>query len=120
MDLLPTDKQLFPYGVNTPVKCVFSAELSHRDKKMVAEFVVVKGRSVPLIGAKTGRRLGVLKVGDLQDDAVNMLGKPKGSEYLQHKYEKCFKGLGKLTQYQLKFHIDENVKPIAQPVRRVP
>jgi len=122
VDLLPCDRQLFPYGVSIPlvVKGKFSAEVSHKDKKMVAEFVVVKGKSVSLIGAKTAMRLGVLRVGDLQDDAVNMVNKSKGFEYLKSKYEKCFKGLGKLTQYQLKLHIDENVKPIAQPIRRVP
>lgn len=68
---------------------------------------------------KLAEDLRVLKVGDLLDDAVNMLGKAKEFQYLQHKYEKSFKGLGKLTQYQLKFHIDENIKPIAQPVSRV-
>lgn len=121
VDLVSTDKLLFPYDMNTllHVKGVSSAELNHRDKKMVAEFVMVRGRGVPLIVVKTCRELGESKVGNLEDAAVNLLDKHKGFEYLQHKYENCFKGLGKLTQYQLKFHIDENVKPIAQPIRRV-
>ena len=31
-----------------------------------------------------------------------------------------FKGVGKLIDYQLKFHINKDVRPVAQPVRRVP
>ena len=32
----------------------------------------------------------------------------------------CFMELGKLKNYQIKLHIDENVPPVAQPHRRVP
>ena len=36
------------------------------------------------------------------------------------KYPSLFKGIGKLHDYKLNLHIDHNVKPIAQPVRRIP
>lgn len=92
VDLVSTDKLLFPYDMNTllHVKGVPSAELIHRDKKMVAEFVMVRGRGVPLIVVKTRRELGESKVGNLEDAAVNLLDKHKGFEYLPHKYENCF------------------------------
>ena len=39
---------------------------------------------------------------------------------LKAKFPKVFQGLGKLKNYQLKLHIDENIQPVAQPVRRIP
>ena len=39
---------------------------------------------------------------------------------LMAKFPKVFSGLGKLQGYQLKFHIDEKVQPVAQPLRRIP
>ena len=35
-------------------------------------------------------------------------------------YKSCFEGLGKLKDFQLDIPIDQNVKPVAQPMRRVP
>ena len=39
---------------------------------------------------------------------------------LIEEYDDLFRGLGKLKNYQIKLHIDENVPPVAQPHRRVP
>ena len=36
------------------------------------------------------------------------------------KYKSCFEGLGKLKDFQLDIPIDQNVKPVAQPMRHVP
>ena len=39
---------------------------------------------------------------------------------LKAKFPKVFQALGKLKGYQLKFHIDQDIHPVAQPVRRIP
>ena len=39
---------------------------------------------------------------------------------LKARFPQVFQGLGKLKGYQLKLHIDETVRPVAQPVRRIP
>ena len=39
---------------------------------------------------------------------------------MRHLSPKVFSGLGKLKGYQLKFHIDKKIQPVAQPVRRIP
>lgn len=39
---------------------------------------------------------------------------------LKEKFPKVFQGLGKLKGYQLKFHIDQDIHPVAQPVLRIP
>lgn len=36
------------------------------------------------------------------------------------KFPNVFQGLGKLKGYQLKLHIDESVRPVAQPLRIIP
>ena len=36
------------------------------------------------------------------------------------KFSNVFEGLGKLKDYQLKLHINKNVQPVAQQVRRIP
>ena len=36
------------------------------------------------------------------------------------KYKSCFEGLGKLKDFQLDIPIDQNVKPVAQPMRCAP
>lgn len=40
-------------------------------------------------------------------------------EELCDKYQSVFIGLGKLKDKQIKFHVDENVVPIAQSARRI-
>ena len=38
---------------------------------------------------------------------------------LKATFLKVFRGLGKLKGYQLKFHSDQDVHPVAQPVGRI-
>ena len=42
------------------------------------------------------------------------------SEILCNEYSDVFKGIGKLKDVKVKIHIDENVKPVIQPLRRIP
>ena len=39
---------------------------------------------------------------------------------LKIEYPRVFSGIGKLNDYKLKLHIDENVKPVAQKPRSIP
>ena len=41
-------------------------------------------------------------------------------EKLTTEYPKVFQGIGKLTNYEVKLHIDTSVQPVAQPARRIP
>ena len=36
------------------------------------------------------------------------------------KYKACFDGVGKLTDYQVKIHVNKEVNPVAQHPRRMP
>ena len=51
--------------------------------------------------------------------AVNKSSQTIG-EVLQEKYPEVFSGVGKLKDRAVQLHIDPNVKPVAQPIRRTP
>ena len=42
------------------------------------------------------------------------------ADQLKAKYPKVFEGIGKLKDFQLKLHVNPNVPPVAQKLRRVP
>ena len=39
---------------------------------------------------------------------------------MREQFPEVFSGIGKLADFQLKLHINHDVKPVAQPVRRLP
>lgn len=57
-------------------------------------------------------------IGDCREeefsDKVNVLHKKLGYDYLKSKYSKYCTGLGKLTNFLLKFHVAGSVQPVAQ------
>lgn len=48
VDLVPCNRRLYPYGV---VKGKFNAEVIHNDKQVDAEFIVICGNSIILLGS---------------------------------------------------------------------
>ena len=120
--LTKCDKKLFAYGGRQLSVCgQFEAELSISDKKVQSSFVVTdKGRC--LLGHVSSKRLGILRIGsETSSETVcsNSVDTDIKSE-LVSKYPKVFTGIGKLTGYKLKLHIDEKINPVAQKPRRTP
>ena len=106
-------KLLYPYGATTPLKIVdsFIAVVGTNCQQMHAEFIVVKGKGPILLGRETSTNFHLLHLGHVRE----------GLDYSElPKRFKCFQGLGKLRDFQLRLHVDETVKPVAQPPRRVP
>ncbi|XP_062544137.1 uncharacterized protein K02A2.6-like [Armigeres subalbatus] len=93
------------YGSNTPLKVIgsFIAEVRIKERHVVAEFFVVDGGQQCLLGDKTSKELGVLKVG-LDINIVNEELKP----------------FNKIDGIQVHIHVDPSIKPIFQPLRKVP
>lgn len=88
---------------------------------MDANFIVEKNDVVDnnLLGADTATALNMLRIGE-DVSQINAVG--LGDKYSDYrlKYNSCFSGLGKLTDFELKLHVDPNVKPVVQPMRRIP
>lgn len=75
---------------------------------------MIKGKVVPLLGKDTAIKLGVLKIG------VDVAAVAETKQTLQQQYPQVSRGVRKLKTRQVTLHIDPEVKPVAQPLRRVP
>ena len=76
----PVDRKLYAYASNKPlpVKGRFICEVVIGQGKAQAEFLVIKGKGVPLLGKDTAMKLAVLKIGVL-----------KPSRYCSKNSQKC-------------------------------
>ena len=79
---------------------------------------MINGKGYPLVGKDTETSLGVLKIG-IDIAAVNT-GSQSIGEVLQEKFPEVFNCVGKLKDRVVQLHIDPNVKPVAQVIRRTP
>ena len=80
------------------------------------EFQVIKGSGRPLIGHKTATELGILHIGIPEDISVMN----SETESILMSFQDRFEGLGKLKDLELKLHIDDTIKPVAQPAHKIP
>ena len=112
---MKSNKKLYPYGSAEPLKTAgcFVATVTLRNVTVEAEFTVIEGKGQALLGRETATQLNVLCLGE--EVSVNALKQ----EDIFDKYKSCFEGLGKLKDFQLDIPIDQNVRPVAQPMRRV-
>ena len=121
--LSPTTKQVYAYGSDKPLplKGEFTATVSAVGSNTMlrdVSFQVVQGGGVCLLSKKTAVEMGVLRVGF--DEHVYSTSGSHIADELQRTYADVFQGIGKLKDFQLKIHVDPDVRPVAQPVRRLP
>ena len=110
------NKRIYSYANDKPlsVKGTFKCEVKAGKGRSQAEFIVVKGKGVPLIGKKTATNLGMLKVG------IDIAMISEEAEHFRKEFPEVFTGLGQLKDTQVRLHIDPDVPPVAQPLRRTP
>lgn len=99
-----TTRTFLAYGNDTPlnIRGKFTAEIGINGKSAVAEFFVVEKGQKCLLGDKTAKQLEVLKVG--MD--VNQVEKLESFA--------CIKDV------EVHVHMQPHIKPVVQPVRRLP
>jgi hypothetical protein len=78
---------------------------------VTTELTVIEGKGEPLSGRTTATELGVLKLQIPEQFVNSVTDRPARHKVL-------FQGIGKLKEYQMMLHIDPQVRPVAQPVRR--
>ncbi|XP_064462820.1 uncharacterized protein K02A2.6-like [Ornithodoros turicata] len=117
--LSETSAKVFPYGMEQPLPLIgkFTAPVTKGDRQVQADFHVMKGKSVSLLGKQTSIDLKLVVLP--QDRLEVRLGKARMENVIATNAE-VFEGLGKLKDYKLKIHVDESVVPVAQPHRRIP
>ena len=115
----PSNKRLFPYTSDTALSVCGIARCSFRigDNEVVDDLTVIDHKAESLLSRETAKQLGVLKMGV---SAVRMVSPEDVSEKVFKAYPEVFQGIGKLKHKQIKLSIDPDVKPVAQPYRRVP
>ena len=119
-----SDKKLFAYGQKEPLEVVgtFVAEVVCEDNgaECVDEFTVIKGTGRPLLGRKTAEKLNVLRVGPENIPNICSIVEEGCDQDIRESYADILTGVGKLKDYRLKLHVNKEVKPVAQQVRRLP
>jgi hypothetical protein len=108
-----TIKKLYSYGSTTSLMVIgtFTADVNVADRHVTAEFTVIDGKGEPLLGRKTAIELGVLKLKSPEQFVNNVTDRVA-------RHKALFEGIGKLKGYKMKLHIDPQVRPVAQSVRR--
>ena len=112
--------KLYTYAANEPLKIlgVFTANTCIKDKPSIeAEFVVIDGKGVPLLGKDTSEKLGILSLYSVTPERpVSGSVKPEDKP----EYQSMYSGLGKLRDRKVTLHAKPNAKPVLQNARRLP
>ena len=110
----PNTRNLLAYASDKPllVKGTFKCEIKAGQRVTQAEFLVIKGKGIPLLGRETAIKLGTLKIGI---DIASI-----SEREIKAQLPEVFNGVGKLKSRQVTLHIDPRVKPVAKPPRRTP
>jgi hypothetical protein len=110
-------KQVYPYLATKALDLVGSCTLNvcvpQNNENKHTEFCIVPGRSATLLDRDLSETLGVLKV-RVPVNSCNITMTPLHDKkaVLRTKYPRVFQGLGKFKGFQLKLHINPNVKPL--------
>ena len=119
--LQPEERNLRVYGNGyLPVVGKFEASIECNGRKIMETILVTRGEGRCLLGSPAAKRLQVLKVGPELGGVANVYSVGSGIDGIVDRFPNVFLGVGKLSGYQLKLHIDPEVKPVAQKPRRIP
>jgi len=114
--------RIYPYQASEPVPTLgtFSATVSACNHSIQTNFVVVKGTAGSLLGRTTAEKLNLLRIGPRSgNDFMNIVGDTYSNQIVQT-HKELFKGVGKLKNFELTLHIDNDIPPKKQPIRRIP
>ena len=109
---------LYTYGSTTPIDIIgkFQTTIETKHKICEATVYVAKGNSGALLSFSTASNLGVVKI------CINAVDPEKALtiDDVEKMHPELFQGIGKLKDFKVKLHINDDVKPVVQPHRRVP
>ena len=120
IELYNTNTKIFTYGAKEPLPLegMFYANANYKNSHHLTKIFVTKAQnSGCILGRQTEISLGLIELAE----SINYM-KTENDEInkILDKHKPIFQGLGKLKNVQVKLDIDESVKPIAQPLRRIP
>ena len=129
--LRQTKARIFPYRSQVPLTIygVFSGTAMACENSNTSKFNVAEGKHGSFLSRKTAEALDLLRVGhptsavshtiqqqfaDATSDTTSLL------DSVLDKHKNIFKGIGKLKNFEVKLHVNPNVTPVQQPIRRIP
>ena len=80
---------------------------------------VIKGKAMTLLSKGTAEKLNVLSVVPVRLGVYSITSEGTDGD-VREQFPEVFSGMGKLSNFQLKLHVNRDVKPEAQPVCRLP
>ena len=92
---------------------------SFMEGKLYKDILATQGEGRRLLGRSIAKRLHVLRVGPELEVQQKIFCERWHCWYCRP-LPKVFSGVGKLSGYQLKLHIDSEVRPVAKKPRRIP
>ena len=117
-ELKPAKSKVFTYGSTKPMEVLgtFESDIESKTRFTCATFYVTKCTHGSLLSYQTASELSLIQicVNSIQEHDFMTV------EDLKQLHPELFNGVGKLTHFQVKLHIDESVQPVAQPHRRIP
>ena len=113
--------EVFPYGSSSALPLIgkFESIVEYNSNSTVTTFFVVKGSNGSLLGWETSTKLKLIEV----VREIKSSHPDKSTDFIKHltgEFADLFQGLGKLKNFKVRLHIDESIRPCAQPHRRVP
>ena len=111
--------KIYPYASKIPLKLLgvsqFNVVVNGNVHKLI--FYVIDGQCKSIIGLKCALNLGLLKLCVNVTEADSSRG---NVDSILHEHRDRFEGLGKLKDFELKLHIDQDIQPVAQSARKMP
>ena len=123
--LTPLHTRIYPYQADKQLEVLvmFKTMLTVSDKSTRVKFHVVKGKGGALLGRPAAEKLDVLRVGPPVNEHATVASMsdttPPISE-IRKKHVQVFTGVGELKNFELKLHINPDVTPVQQAIRRIP
>ena len=119
LPLSKTKMQIRPYGSKAkPCKGLYVGTVMYEDQVTNAKFYILNDNVETLLSGKVCEDLGIIKLNESHIRRVGQADTQK--EGLLKAFPKLFEGIGLLKNFRAKYHIDETVKPVAEPQRPVP
>ena len=123
---MPTNMKIKPYG-SKPQKCqsVYIGTIMFGENVTTAEIYVVKKNVETLLSGSVCEDLGILKftktAHTLRTEEEEPEEPDEEKQKLIKKFPEIFNGaVGRLKDYEVKFHVNTKVRPVIQPKRPIP
>ena len=84
---------------------------------------IIKEKREPVLSGWKAKQLGIIQFQPMPEAFMPIRIKLENKQDMQSilcRYPQNFKGIGKLRGYSVKSHVDPQVKPVAEPLKRIP